>query len=234
MSNTQDAPKPLGAWVASGRRPRLLDAFSGAGGCAVGYHRAGFDVTGVDIAPMPRFPFTFVQGDALEYIAAHGHEYDAIAASPPCQAYTSLRALQGDKEYPDLVAATRDALQTVGRPYIIENVPGAPLNANLVLCGSMFPGLRVYRHRLFETSFYVWQPQHPKHVTKATGNQRKRKAHYEAGGFITITGDVGSYCGNAMDINWMTGNELSQAIPPAYTAYIGHALISMIVMKEAS
>lgn len=107
-------------------RPRLLDLFCGAGGCSAGYDRAGFDVTGVDVVPQPRYPFAFHQGDALEYVAAHGHEYDAIHASPPCQSYTPLRALSPDKEYPDLVAVTRAALEATGRPWVIENVPGAP------------------------------------------------------------------------------------------------------------
>jgi DNA (cytosine-5)-methyltransferase 1 len=204
---------------------RLLDLFCGAGGAAMGYDRAGFDVTGVDNRPQPRFPFAFVQADALEYVAAHGHEFDVIHASPPCQAYTPLRAVD-KREYPDLVGATRKALQATGKPYVIENVPGAPLQHPIALCGGMFPGLRVYRHRLFESSELLLAPSHPKHVVKATGTQRGRKAHYEAGGFITITGDVGTYCGGAMEIDWMNGDELSQAIPPAYTEHIGRQLVS--------
>ncbi len=207
-------------------RPKLLDLYCGAGGAGMGYHRAGFDVTGVDIAPQKRFPFRFIQADALGYVARHGHEYDVIHASPPCQAYTSLRALQPDKEHPDLVSATRAALADIGRPYIIENVPGAPLHHYITLCGTMF-GLRVYRHRRFETSWLMFQPHHPRHVVNAGGHkaQRQRKQHYLAGGFVTITGNVGSYCGPAMGIRWMTGQELSQAIPPAYTEWLGHQLL---------
>jgi DNA (cytosine-5)-methyltransferase 1 len=206
---------------------KLLDLFCGAGGCSVGYSRAGFtDIVGVDVKPMPRYPFTFVQGDALEYLAAHGHEFDAIHASPPCQCYTALRSVCGNKEYPDLVAPTRAALEATGKPWVIENVPGAPLNNPIRLCGAMFPGLRVYRHRLFESSHAITAPVHPDHVIRSTGTQRGRKSHYEAGGFITITGDVGTYCGGAMEIDWMNGNELSQAIPPAYTEFIGKQLVA--------
>jgi DNA (cytosine-5)-methyltransferase 1 len=133
--------------------PRLLDLYCGAGGCSVGYSRAGFEVTGVDIKPMPRYPFAFHQADALEFLAEHGHEYDAIHASPPCQRYS-----RGSKQshtghlHPDLIGATRSALLATGRPYVIENVADAyrTLRAGLLLCGAMFPGLRTYRHRLFD------------------------------------------------------------------------------------
>ena len=215
---------------------RLLDLFCGAGGAARGYQRAGFHVTGVDIKPQPRFAGdVFIQGDARAYCRAHGHEYDAIHASPPCQAFTPLRAVH-DKEYPDLVAATREALAATGRPWVIENVPGAPLLGGVMLCGTMFEGLRVYRHRRFESSVFMFQPAHPKHVIKAGGYkaQRQRKAHYLAGGFVTITGDVGSYCGPAMEIDWMTGEELSQAIPPAYTEHIGRQLLAHLRNKESA
>jgi DNA (cytosine-5)-methyltransferase 1 len=133
-------------------RPRLLDLFSGAGGCAMGYHRAGFDVVGVDNRTQPRFPFAFVQADALEYLAAHGQEYDAIHASPPCQAYSRATAWRGKRSaHPDLIDATRTALLTTGRPYVIENVQEARfrLREPLMLCGSFF-GLRIRRHRYFE------------------------------------------------------------------------------------
>lgn len=213
----------------SPNRPRLLDLFSGAGGAAVGYSRAGWDVTGVDLAPQPRYPFAFHRADALAYLTEHGHEYDAIHASPPCQAYSALRNRHPDRTYPDLVAATRTALVASGRPWVIENVPGAPLHHWIALCGTMF-GLRVYRHRRFETSCFLWQPQHPEHPVHRLGGlqQRGRKTHYLAGGFVTITGNVGSYCGPAMGIDWMTGEELSQAIPPAYTAFIGSHLLAAL------
>jgi len=209
--------------------PRLLDLFCGAGGSAVGYSRAGFDdIVGVDIVQQPRYPFRFVLGDALDYVAAHGHEFDAIHASPPCQQYTPLRAVHG-REYPDMVAAVRAGLLESWRPWIIENVPGAPLRYGVQLCGAMF-ALRVYRHRRFETSWLVMQPEHPRHLVRAGGHkaQRQRKTHYEAGGFVTITGNVGSYCGPAMGIDWMDGETLSQAIPPAYTEFIGRQLLQAL------
>lgn len=215
---------------------RMLDLFSGAGGAARGYQEAGFHVTGVDHKPQPRYAGdVFVQGDALDYCRAHGHEYDAIHASPPCQAYTPLRAVHG-KAYPDLVGATRDALSATGAAWVIENVPGAPLRSGIVLCGTMFDGLRVYRHRRFESSVFLFQPEHPRHTVKAGGHkaQRQRKAHYLAGNFVTITGDVGSYCGPAMGIEWMTGDELSQAIPPAYTRFIGAHLLTHLRQLEAA
>ncbi len=228
------------------RRPRLLDLFCGAGGCAVGYHRAGFDVVGVDNRPMPRYPFTFQEGDAIEllrcllkggYFQPNGEgrclyleDFDAIHASPPCQAYTSLRHL-AKKEYPDLLAPSRSLLVESGKPWVIENVPGAPVHYHVFLCGGMF-GLRVYRHRLFETSFFVWQREHPKHRVlagaKGTKGGRGRKAHYLAGGHVTVAGNVGSYAGPAMGIDWMTGKELSQAIPPAYTEWIGLRLLDQL------
>jgi DNA (cytosine-5)-methyltransferase 1 len=210
------------------RRPLLLDLFSGAGGAAVGYHRAGFDVVGVDHRPQPRYPFEFCLADALEYLVNGGWKvFDAIHASPPCQAYTPLRALQQDKTYPDLVAPVRKLLVATGKPWVIENVPGSPLGYAIFLCGTMF-GLRVYRHRRFEASFLMMQPEHPRHVVRAgapgTKGGRGRKAHYLAGGFVTVTGNIGSYAGEAMGIDWMTGAELSQAIPPAYTEFTGKQL----------
>jgi DNA (cytosine-5)-methyltransferase 1 len=205
-------------------RPRLLDLFSGAGGGAMGYHRAGFEVTGVDHLPQRNYPFTFIQADALEYVMGHGHAFDVIHASPPCQAYTPLRALQGGKSYPDLVAATRAALTATGRPWVIENVPGAPLRHFITLCGAMF-GLRTYRHRRFETSRMLFQPHHPPHIVKTL--TKGRKAGWARGLNVSVTGDVGRYVGpEALGIDWMTGDELSQAIPPAYTEFVGRRLIA--------
>ena len=136
-------------------RPRILDLFSGAGGAGMGYSRAGFDVVGVDIAFQKNYPFTFHQGDALEFCREHGHEFDAIHASPPCQAFTALRTMPNAKEHKDLLTPTRELLQEMGLPYVIENVPGAPMHNYVMLCGSMF-GLgcadaELRRHRHFET-----------------------------------------------------------------------------------
>jgi C-5 cytosine-specific DNA methylase len=133
---------------------RLLDLFAGAGGAARGYQLAGFHVTGIDINPQPRYAGDeFIQGDALEYLAtADLSGFDAIHASPPCQAYANVTAWRGQQsDHPDLVAATRDALNATGLPWVIENVPEAPIRPDLLLCGSQF-GLRVRRHRAFETS----------------------------------------------------------------------------------
>ena len=214
-------------------KPRLLDLFCGAGGCSEGYRRAGFHVTGVDIKDQPRYRErfgSFIQADALQYVAEHGREYDAIHASPPCQRYTVLGSVEDLSAYPDLVAPTRAALElstldTTGRLYVIENVVGAPLRVDLMLCAAAF-GLRSYRHRIFESNAPLAPMPHPRHVVSVNPRGVNRRAHWNRGGFITVTGDVGSYVGpEAMGIDWMTGNELSQAIPPAYTEYIGQQLL---------
>ena len=137
-------------------KPRLLDLFCGAGGAGMGYHRAGFDVVGVDLNPQPRYPFEFHQADALDYAREHGREFDAIHASPPCQAY-SLASRQWrirGRKYPVLIAKTRELLNAMAKPFVIENVPGAPLINPTVLYGTMF-GLMTMRPRLFETSFAI-------------------------------------------------------------------------------
>lgn len=209
-------------------KPRLLDLFCCAGGAGMGYHRAGFEVVGVDIDPQPNYPFEFHQGDALHYAAEHWQEFDAIHASPPCQSY--LRGTLGAKasEYPDLVSATRGLLDLTGRPYVIENVMGAPLklDRSIRLCGGMF-GLRTYRHRRFESNIPLTEPDHPKHVTK-TATKRRREL-WEQGWHVSVTGDVGTYVGpEALGIDWMTGNELSESIPPAYTEYVGRQLMKAV------
>ena len=199
----------------------LLDLFCGAGGAAMGYHRAGFDrIIGVDHVMQKNYPFEFVLADAMTFPL---EGFDLIHASPPCQEYTPLRARQNGKHYPDLVSPTRDMLAASGVPWIIENVPGAPLHHWTSLCGGMF-GLRTYRHRRFESSFLMMQAPHPRHVIKTS--TKKRRAALDAGLHISVTGDVGSYVGPpCMGIDWMTGNELSQAIPPAYTEYIGREFL---------
>lgn len=215
---------------------KLLDLFCGAGGAAMGYYQAGFtDITGIDINPQKHYPFKFIQADALEYLAEHGSEYDVIHASPPCQAYSlaSVRHRNEGKEYPKLIEPTRELLIKIGKPYIIENVPGAPLINPITLCGLMFD-LHVFRHRKFETSFMVLQPSHPSHKGKRIG-----EGYYSiAGGagrwksWGTVKKDVSKGTAaqwkEAMDIDWMTRKELTQAIPPAYTKYIGEQLIGML------
>ena len=161
---------------------RLLDLFCGAGGAAMGYHRVGFDeIVGVDIAPQPRYPFEFVQADALEYVAEHGHDYDAFHASPPCQGYSimhNLPWLRG-REYPLLILPTIEMLEAIGKPYVVENVMGARHGSKTLqkrgleahglkagwLCGTMF-GLPFYRHRLFATNWMWLAPGHPKHKSR--------------------------------------------------------------------
>lgn len=219
-------------------RPRILDLFSGAGGAAAGYHRAGFDVVGVDIRAQPRYPFEFVQADALAYVAEHGHEFDAIHASPPCQAYSTTRHLtratnRERESYDDLVEPTRRLLTTAGRPYIIENVVGAPLIDPVQLCGSSF-GLPLRRHRLFESSIVLLVPpcahkQLPKVWPTSLGSPAFRRV----GQLTRYVGVYGSTHGRgeharwkaAMGIDWMARRELTQAIPPVYTELLGGQLI---------
>lgn len=210
------------------QRPRLLDLFCKAGGAGMGYHRAGFEVVGVDIEPQPRYPFKFIQADVRELPNYFLAAFDAIHASPPCQAYSPLGALSPDKTYPDLVAFTRALLDGCGAPYVIENVMAAPLikERSIVLCGSMF-GLRTYRHRRFESPLSLVAPKHPKHVV-LTATKRRRE-RWNEGWNVSITGDVGTYLGpDAMGIDWMTGNELCEAIPPAYTQFIGERLLEYL------
>lgn len=207
------------------RKPRLLDLFCGAGGAAMGYHRAGFEVVGVDINPQPHYPFEFHQSDALTFPL---DGFDAIHASPPCQRYSALKS-KTTREWPDLVKPVRERLIGTGLPYVIENVMPAPLLHGAKLCGSMF-GLRTHRHRRFETSFLILQPTlHTYGVELPRTTTRKRRKDYADGAFISVTGDVGSYVGpTAMGIDWMTGDELSEAIPPAYTEWIGAQLLKVL------
>lgn len=212
------------------KRPLLLDLFCGAGGCAMGYHRAGFDVVGVDIKKQPRYPFRFIQGDAMEYLAnKRGRGFQVIHASPPCQRYSEVTRANGNQEnYPDLVAPCRDLLAAIGKPWVIENVPFAPLGISVMLCGTYF-GLRVIRHRLFESSRMLMSPgrscSHPPRGAVGRAGVRGKKV----GDWISVAGDVDrKVASHAMGIDWMTRHELAQAIPPAYTEFIGRQLIAAI------
>ena len=212
--------------------PRLLDLFCCAGGAAKGYHNAGFDVTGMDIAEQPNYPFNFVLGDALDLDPGFLSEFDVIHASPPCQAYSVTAKRTGNGgSWPMLIEPVREMLRATGLPYVIENVVGAPLQNPVVLCGTMFQGLRVIRHRLFETNFELIPPRHRRHPLCHTLD--KRKAHYgktdDMTYYVSVNG--GGNCSvdaarDAMGIDWMTKRELNEAIPPAYTEHVGMALMT--------
>lgn len=212
-------------------RLRLLDLFCCAGGASLGYSRAGFEVVGVDIKPQPNYPFEFIQADALALDAKFIASFDAIHASPPCQSYSDLaKRNRNSEKWPRLVEPVREMLKRSGLPYVIENVEGAPLIDAVVLCGTMFPQLRVLRHRLFEANFEIIPPPHGKHPKVHTFD--KRKSHFgktdEWKDFVQVTG--GGNCTlaaarDAMGIDWMTKGEINESIPPAYTEFVGKELM---------
>lgn len=229
-------------------KPRLLDLFCGAGGCARGYQEAGFHVTGVDIAPQPRYAGdVFAQGDALEYVKAHGEEFDAWHASPPCQAFTQMPARwrgtgRRTDQRPDFLTPTRDYFHAHanGRPWVIENVPGAKhrMKTSFDLHGGMF-GLRVHRQRRFESNLLILAPRAP--LTKdpvGVYDYRPRPgthyrnhmagktsgARYSGKSVIRIAKTI-EEGREAMGIDWMEWGELAEAIPPAYTRFIGAQLL---------
>jgi DNA (cytosine-5)-methyltransferase 1 len=220
-------------------KPRLLDLFCCAGGAGVGYARAGFEVVGVDIVPRPSYPYEFIQADAMGLDPQFIASFDAIHASPPCQSYSDLAKRNGNgHEWPRLIEPVRNMLRASGRPYVIENVEGSPLLNAVVLCGTMFPGLRVLRHRLFEANFPIVAPPHKKHPKVHTFD--KRKSHFgktnEWTDFVQVTG--GGNCTlaaarEAMGIDWMTKGEINEAIPPAYTELIGRQLMAHISAAQA-
>jgi DNA (cytosine-5)-methyltransferase 1 len=217
-------------------RPRLLDLYCGAGVCSVGYHRAGFDVVGVDIVDQPNYPFDFIRQDALAFLHEHLSPHwritdiDAIHASPPCQAFTTAQVIHG-REHEDLLTPTRALLEQTGLPWVIENVPGAPMRKDLVLCGSMFAlssgkqGLQ--RHRWFEFSDPLIAPA----LVSPCNHKRQTVSVFGHGGH--------NYNGiqtwrEAMGIDWMTRDELAQAIPPAYCELVGAALMRHLSTSGAS
>ncbi len=213
---------------------RCLDLFCCAGGAAMGLHRAGFDMTGVDINPQPHYcGDEFYQADALEFLAAHWREYDAFHASPPCQGYSitkNIHTCRG-KDYPKLIEPTRQILRAIGKPYVIENVVGAPLENSIMLCGLMFC-LKVLRHRLFETNlpFFLSIP-HPLHG----GIQIGKDGFCCVIGHSAVKGNSNFQYPNskamwqaAMGIDWMTKYEMTQAIPPAYTEFVGKYLLAYL------
>ena len=203
-------------------KPRIADLFCGAGGAGMGLHRAGFEVVGYDIEPQPNYPFEFHQQDALD-VDLSG--FDAVWASPPCQAYSVIT--RDKASHPDLYAPTRQLLIESQKPYIIENVIGAPYDSGIILCGSMFD-MCVRRHRNFETSWMMFRPQ---------------CRHQEQGRPITVAGHGGRADGQAsrhsakgiysewpvyMGMSWATPKECTQAIPPAYSEYLGDKLMTVL------
>lgn len=195
---------------------RILDLFCGAGGAAMGLHKVfpEAEIIGVDNRPQSRYPFSFTLGDAMTF-SLDG--YDFIWASPPCQHYTSMlnHGLTDRSKHPDLVGLTRERLLSSNTPYVIENVPGSPLLNPIMLCGETF-NLRVTRHRLFESSFPLTQPDHPAHRGHHIRKQHDGGYYYRIYGHETGKASWGA----AMDINWMRSPELAQAVPPAYSEYI--------------
>ena len=208
------------------RRPKLLDLFSGAGGAGMGYHRAGFDVTGVDLHPQPEYPFAFLQADVMTISFAG---FDAVHASPPCQAYSRIREVfkTAKRDHPELIEPIREKLIASGLPYVIENVVGSPLISPLVLCGSSF-GLRVRRHRLFESNLFMLGPSCSHGIERSIAvygdhPQTPGDKSYNINRARTLAEGRA-----AMGIDWMTWRSLTQAIPPAYTEHIGRQLLRVV------
>jgi hypothetical protein len=210
-------------------KPRLLDLFCGAGGAAMGYHRAGFDVVGVDIAPQPNYPFEFIQYDALDAAAnladfgeVFGLRFDAIHASPPCQHYANVTRWKGEQaSHPDLIEPTRELLDATGLPYVIENVRTKALRADFMLCGTTF-GLPIRRHRFFETN---WSG----HVMTHPCQHRASDYSFDHGGK-----QPESVYRDAMECGWMTVLESREAIPPAYTEFVGARLMTYLRAEAAA
>ena len=181
----------------------------------MGYHGAGFEVIGVDIKEQPNYQFDFVKADALTYLLDNQEEFDAFHASPPCQCFSMMQNIHKNKDkHPDLIEPTREILKSIGKPYVIENVVGAPLRIDLLLCGTMFE-LPIARHRIFESNVpmplltMVCKHENlydPWHGEGSRGQREKLSA--------------------AMGIDWfMTRPEVREAIPPAFTEYIGNVLL---------
>lgn len=219
------------------RRRRGLDLGCGIGATTWGYFTAGFDMTGVDIAPQPNFPaaLRFVQADAMEYLAEHGCEYDFIALSPPCQRYSKMSRCRPGLAYtyPDLIPPWRQAVQATGLPYIIENVEGAPLHDPVMLCTSWFKR-ETYRHRLFESNTPLTAPRAAcaprSHTVRAS-----KAGHWEPGTYISIAGHCSPMwkAREAMGIYWCTREELVEAVPPVFTRYLGRQLMDYLEEEAA-
>jgi DNA (cytosine-5)-methyltransferase 1 len=212
----------------------VYDLCCKAGGTSMGYYEAGFDVVGVDRDPQPNYPFPFIRMDVVDFLQrADPEECAAFVGSPPCQRFSAMTSNKNRMNHPDLITPVRKLLLDIGKPYVLENVPGSPLRNPVKLCGEMF-GLRVVRHRWFETNWPLRQPKHLPHQGKTIGAQRRSRGARmilrgdpEAYYFAVYGQTLGDYKGNlrewrdAMGIQWMDHHELAQAVPPAYTRWIG-------------
>lgn len=227
------------------RVPRLLDLFCGAGGAARGYHSAGFKVIGVDVAPQPNYPFEFVQADAVEFLERMGAGgtwqwlglglFDAIHASPPCQGYSTQTADRS--RHQRMIPEVRELLEATGKPYVIENVEGArrELVDPVRLCGSSF-GLDLRRHRYFESNVglvappcdHAWQTPRFRSLDQRQINAGRLASVVGVHGHINYPGEFPLRCA-AMGIDWMTNDELVEAIPPAYTRHLGAQLLQHVL-----
>jgi DNA (cytosine-5)-methyltransferase 1 len=207
---------------------KLLDLFCGAGGASMGYAMAGFEVTGIDVKHGRRYPFTYIRGDVRDYLHKDFlNQFDVIAASPPCQTHSStkhLRVAQGKStDKIDMIPEVREALIASGKPYAIENVPGAPLINPVQLCGSAF-GLKVRRHRLFESNLELQGTAcFHKEQGKPVGIYGSMRDEIPGGGHTAKTMPEAE---QAMGIDWMIWGELVESIPPAYTKFIGEQIIN--------
>jgi DNA (cytosine-5)-methyltransferase 1 len=213
-------------------KPRLLDLFCGAGGTAMGYARAGFEVMGVDILPQPCYPFNFVQADAFEFLQTVDiRQYDVLRASPVCKGFSLAGYFHHSHDRHDnQIPLVRDLFRKSGKPYEIENVDRAPLIRAIMLCGVMF-GLHVYRHRYFESNLLLFQPEHSKHVVRAA----RPGAIARDGEFWCVGGHFGHKreAAAAMGIDWMDDQEsIAQAVPPAYTYWIAQQFLLIWQGKE--
>lgn len=198
----------------------------------MGYHRAGWDVTGCDIAPQLNYPFPLHIADAVDFVNAYGGDFDAIHASPPCQRHSALtKGTNQGREHPDIIADLREAMKRTGKPCVIENVPGAPIRRDLWLCGEMF-GLGVLRHRNFETGW--WRAPQPKHIAHRGYVTGWRHGVWRDGPYVQCYGDGGGKPSVealqvAMGIDWTADRvSLNEAIPPAYTEYVGRHFLAAL------
>jgi DNA (cytosine-5)-methyltransferase 1 len=218
-------------------RPRLLDLYCCEGGAGKGYDAAGFDVVGVDIEPQPRYPFQFHQGDALEFLAEHGHEFDAIHASPPCQGYLNLgavnRKLGRDYDHPDLIAATRDLLIASGKPWVIENVQDArrELSNPVRICGTGL-GRPIRRHRLFESNVALEgiACNHGAFAEPKYWTGWRPKGEHRLSTVVQIYGNAGGreHWPAALGVDWMSAKGMTECVPPAYAEHIGRQLLEAV------